>query len=67
MRLNRFDRLRSITVSAASHRATHWAKRFEFVEKVVKEDCASVRLTVDGPVARVQGIRRSCISCSCLR
>ena len=49
MRLNRFDRLRSITVSAALAPGHTLGDALEFVEKVVKEDLPpSVRLNFDG-------------------
>jgi len=49
MRLNRFDRLRSITVSAALAPGYTLGEALGFVEKVVKEDLPpSVRLNFDG-------------------
>ena len=49
MRLNRFDRLRSITVSAALVPGYALGDALGFVEKVVKEDLPpSVRLSFDG-------------------
>ena len=49
MRLNRFDRLRSITVSAALVPGYALGDALDFVEKVVKEDLPpSVRLSFDG-------------------
>jgi multidrug efflux pump len=49
IRLNRFDRLRSITVSAALAPGYTLGEALGFVEKVVKEDLPpSVRLNFDG-------------------
>jgi multidrug efflux pump len=49
MRLNRFDRLRSITVSAALAPGYTLGEALSYVEKVVKEDLPpSVRLNYDG-------------------
>jgi multidrug efflux pump len=49
MRLSRFDRLRSITVSAALAPGYTLGDALDFVEKVVKEDLPpSVRLNFDG-------------------
>jgi multidrug efflux pump len=49
MRLNRFDRLRSITVSAALAPGYTLGEALGYVEKVVKEDLPpSVRLNFDG-------------------
>ncbi len=49
MRLNRFDRLRSITVSAALAPGYTLGEALAYVEKVVKEDLPpSVRLNYDG-------------------
>ena len=49
MRLNRFDRLRSITVSAALVPGYTLGDALDFVEKVVKDDLPpSVRLSFDG-------------------
>jgi multidrug efflux pump len=49
MRLNRFDRLRSITVSAALVPGYALGDALAYVEKVVKEDLSpSVRLSFDG-------------------
>ncbi len=49
MRLNRFDRLRSITVSASLVPGYALGDALDYVEKVVKEDLpSSVRLNFDG-------------------
>ncbi len=49
MRLNRFDRLRSITISAALVPGYPLGDALEFVEGVVKDELpASVRLNFDG-------------------